>query len=267
MPTWKNAPQSPFGHEVERLPLTDTLVRVVAQVRFAPVLSVHDQAFIAPFQEATRQQYPLVRKEIQQQVAPGVGGALKLADSVLWKFIDAEDNWQVTLSDTFVSLDCKRYTQREDFMKRLSETLSAVGTHIRPVLMNRVGVRYTNRLSGDETLDQLHEFIRSELLGLAGSELDGAETLSEVTQAEFTVGNVDLRGRWGHLPAGATHDASVSAIGSESWILDLDAYRELTTPFDPTVCEQEAERFSDIVYGFFRWAVSDEFLQAHGAEQ
>ena len=267
MATWTKAPKSPFGEIPERISLDpDPLVRVVAQVRFARVLSVREQSFVAPFQEAIRRSYPLVERETQELVAPGTGGALQVAESVLWRFSDAEHNWQVTLSEDFVALDCNDYSNRVDFLSRLAQTLGAVGSHVGPVLTSRVGVRYTDRLSEPDDLEQLPEFVRPELLGLASAKLGEGEAVSELTQAEFIMGQVRLRGRWGHLPPGATHDPSIEGVGSPSWILDLDAFTEITTPFDPRSCAAEAERYAGIVYGFFRWAVSDEFLTAHGAE-
>ncbi|MCY4663142.1 MAG: TIGR04255 family protein [Acidimicrobiaceae bacterium] len=265
MPTWTRAPLTPFGVSPERILLrADPLVRVLAQIRFAPVLSIREQSFIAPFQEAIRHAYPLVEKEMQQHVAQGVGGELHLGESVLWRFSDAERNWQVTLAQDFVALDCSNYSDRTDFVHRLDETLQAVGAHVRPVLTSRIGVRYTNRLR--EKLDQLPDFVRPALLGLANANLGAGEVVNELTQAEFTMNAVNLQGRWGHLPANATHDPSIEALDRRSWILDLDAYTAVTTPFDPKTCAEETERFAGIVYGFFRWAVSDEFLGAHGAQ-
>ena len=267
MVTWTKAPQSPFGAIPERIPLDpDPLVRVVAQVRFAPVLLVREQSFIAPFQDAIRGSYPLVEKEMQQQVAPGAGGALQVAESVLWRFWDAERNWQVTLAENFVSLACGDYSDRADFLFRLAAALGAVGDYVRPVLTSRVGVRYTDRLSGPEKLERLPEFVRSELLGLASAELGEGEAVGQLTQAEFSTDRVSLRGRWGLLAPGETHDMSIEAIESPSWVLDLDAYTEVTSPFDSRFCAAEAERYAGIVYTFFRWAVSDQFLAAHGAE-
>lgn len=267
MPTWTQAPTMPFGVIPERIPLDpDPLVRVVAQVRFAPVLSVREQSFVAPFQETIRHSYPLVEKEMQQQVAPGAGGALHVAESVLWRFSDAGRNWKVTLSENFVSLDCSDYSDREDFLSRLTETLDAVGDHVRPVLTSRVGVRYTDRLCGAELLARLPDFVRPELLGLGNAALGDGAVVSELTQADFSTDNVSLRGRWGHLPPSATHDESIDGVDTASWILDLDAFTALTVPFDSKICAAEAERYAGIVYGFFRWAVSDEFLVAHGAD-
>ena len=266
MATWTRTPATPFGVSPERILLeADPLVRVLAQIRFAPVLSIREQRFVAPFQEAIRDAYPLVQQEMQQHVAPGVGGELQLGETVLWRFTDAEGNWQVTLAQDFVALVCDDYSDRTDFVARLRETLSAVGDQVRPVLTSRVGVRYTNRLSDTEKLDRLSDFVRPALQGVANAELGGGTAVSELTQAEFTTNSVSLNGQWGHLPAGATHDPSIEALDRPSWILDLDAYSASAVPFDPEVCADEAERFAGLVYGFFRWAVSDEFLVAHGA--
>ncbi len=185
---------------------------------------------------------------------------------MLWRFWDVERNWQVTLAENFVSLACSDYSDRADFLFRLAEALEAAEEHVRPVLTSRVGVRYTDRLSGPEKLEQLPEFVRSELLGLAGADLGEGEAVGQLTQAEFSTDRVNLRGRWGLLPPGETHDMSIEAIKSPSWVLDLDAYTEITSPFDSRFCAAEAERYVGIVYTFFRWAVSDQFLAAHGAE-
>lgn len=266
MATWSKAPDAPFGAAPARILLDpDPLVRVVAQVRFAPVLSIREPSFIAPFQEAIRGDYPLARREQQQQVALGAQGALTMDESVVWRFSDAYSNWQVTLSDSFVSLDCNDYTNRPDFMARLSHALAAVGEHVRPVLTHRVGVRYTDRLSDPVKLERLPEFIRPEMLGLGSAGFSGGQAATEMTHAEFSVGRVSLLGRWGHLPPDTTHDPSIDPVGGPSWVLDLDAYTAETTPFDAASCAIDAEQHASIVYGFFRWAVSDEFLTAHGA--
>lgn len=266
MPTWSRAPATPFEVVSDRIPLDpDPLVLVVAQVRFAPVLSVREQGFVAPFQEDVRDAYPLVQKEIQQEVAPGPGGMLQVAESVLWRFSDATKTWEVSLSEDFVSLACSDYSDRDDFLGRLRMALDAVGRRIRPVLTSRVGVRYINRLSGVET-GHLPRFIRPELLGLASADLGNGAALSVFTEAEFVADGVSLRGRWGHLPANAVHEPMIDPISEPSWLLDLDAYTTTTAPFDASACAYEAKRYTDIVHGFFRWAVSDEFLKARGGD-
>ena len=264
MASWSKAPANPFRASTIRIPLhPDLLVKVVAQVRFTPILSVSEQHFIAPFQEAIRAVYPQIRKEKQQQATVEAGGELKMEESVLWRFVDMDDNWQVSLSDGFVALDCSTYSDQANFLERLQLILDALGVCIRPVMTSRVGVRYTDRVTGLEMIGRLPEFIRPELLGVASAELRGGEVLSHLTRSEFLTGGVSLRGFWGHLPPRSTHDMLVDAIEEPSWVLDLDAYTTMQEPFDAALCVKEAERYAKVVYGFFRWAVSDEFLEAY----
>lgn len=265
MANWSRAPQTPFGESIQRIPLSpDSLVRVVAQIRFAPVLRVQEQGFVAPFQEDVRAEYPLVSKEMQQQVIAGSSGALQLSESTVWRFRNPTDAWQVSLSQDFVSLDCSKYSNRQDFLSRLSDVLRAVETHVRPVLVSRVGVRYTDRLRGDENLERLGDFIRPELLGLSDTDLGDGEGLGEYTRGVFRTDGVVLRGQWGHVPQDVSFDESIEEVGEPSWVLDLDACTEDTAPFNAILCASEAKRHAEIIYRFFRWIVSDEFLIAHG---
>ena len=264
MASWSKAPADPFGLATERIPLRpDLLVKVVAQVRFAPILSVSEQGFIAPFQEAIRITYPQVRKEMQQQATVEAGGELKMEESVLWRFVDMDDNWKVSLSDGFVALDCGVYSDRANFLERLRVVLDALEEFIRPVTTSRVGVRYTDRVTGSEMIGRLRDFIRPELLGVASTEFRGGDVLSHLTRSEFLTEGVSVRGFWGHLPAHSTHDVLIDAIKEPSWVLDLDAYTTMQAPFDAALCVKEAERYAKVVYRFFRWAVSDEFLKAY----
>lgn len=242
----------------------DPLVRVVAQIQFSPVLSVRDRDFIASFQEAIRKHYPLVEKDVQQQVGHDDQGALEVSESVIWRFQDVSDTWQVSLSEAFVSLDCDDYSDRIDFRDRLSFALDAVDAHIRPVLATRVGVRYTNRFRGQD-YERLRDFVRPELLGLMGRDLPDGKLLNQLTQAEFATSGINLVGRWGSIPPNTTPDSSIKAINEQSWLLDLDAFVESVTPFDAACCALDAREYAAVVYNFFRWAVSDDFLLTHGA--
>lgn len=267
MPTWDRAPSEPFGAQVKSIQLaSDAIVSTVAQVRFAPVLRIGEQAFVAPFQDAIRTHYPLAQKEIQQQVAPGAEGDLVIAESVVWRFTDLTDSWQVTLSEEFVALSCSDYSNRTDFMARFRQVLEAIADHIKPVVSVRIGIRYIDRIDDAVLIDQLPNMVRPALLGFAGTSLGSALLESQLAQADFVVDGVSFRGRWGQLPAGATHEPTVVPTANPSWLLDLDAFTGSMVPFDANGCAQETERYAAIIYGFFRWAVSDQFLEAHGAE-
>jgi len=51
------------------------LERVIAQLRFPEILSVEQRDFVAPFQEAIRSKYPVLRQEQTQGILLGPAGA------------------------------------------------------------------------------------------------------------------------------------------------------------------------------------------------
>ena len=52
---------------------TAPLVRVIAQVRFPVIASIDTRGFIASFQEALREAYPVLRPEMTQGFVVGMG--------------------------------------------------------------------------------------------------------------------------------------------------------------------------------------------------
>jgi uncharacterized protein (TIGR04255 family) len=114
---------------VKEVPLRNApIVSVIAQVRFPAVMSIQpDSSFVAPFQEALRKDYPILRQERQLQILLGPSGALPQDGGMILRFEQQDpDAWQVTLAPTFVSLSAKRYTSRGDFLSRLAVVLHAL---------------------------------------------------------------------------------------------------------------------------------------------
>ena len=54
-----------------------------------------------------------------------------------------------SVSDSFVALETSKYDSRDDFVERLTEVAQAMAELYEPVLFDRLGVRYVNRLEGD----------------------------------------------------------------------------------------------------------------------
>ena len=85
------------------------LVRVVAQVRFPLITAIGDQQFIAPFQEALRKIYPVLRPERIQGVIFGPEGAIPTQEEQVWRFFDVEDHWRISLAPDFVAVETTKY--------------------------------------------------------------------------------------------------------------------------------------------------------------
>ena len=87
-----------------------------------------------------------------------------------------------------------------------------------------------------------------------------------MSETLFSMDGEEMLARWGHLPPNETVDAAaIEPITGPSWILDLDMYTTDSCEFSVEKVVEDAERFSKRLYTFFRWAVTDEFLQRYGA--
>jgi uncharacterized protein (TIGR04255 family) len=201
---------TPFGPSVPEVPLArPPLVHVIAQVRFPAVMKIEDSAFVASFQEAIRKDYPILRPERQLGVLIGPGGAQPQDVGTVWRFETKDpDAWQVTLAPTFVSLSAKRYTRRSDLLARLTVVLHALEDWLQPSVCDRIGIRYVDRVTGDQ-LARISALVRPEMLGVARDEaaLGSAQLVHALSDALFRLDDSSqLRGRWGKVPAGATYD-------------------------------------------------------------
>ncbi len=76
------------------------------------------------------------------------------------------------------------------------------------------------------------------------------------------------RARWVLIPSNATFDPNVfKPIDQPSWFLDLDMSISENQEFDVEKILEDAKRFSERIYTFFRWSVTEEFLRRFGGEQ
>lgn len=263
--------ESPFGPAVTEVPLPRSpLVFVVAQVRFERVASIGAEDFIAGFQEAIRGVYPVMRREQQAGVLVGPDGQITTTESGhLWRFDERPEGWQVTLAPDFIALSTSRYTRRRDFLDRLTHLLNAAQRELRVRFCERAGVRYVDRVTDPVTLARLHELVRPEILGTAVTDpgLEGVELVHVFADTTYQLPDqVEMHGRWGLLPAKSTFDPAIAPADSESWVLDLDASTREPMGFDPIALGARAESACERIYRFFRWAVNDEFLVAHGGQ-
>nr|WP_276976678.1 TIGR04255 family protein [Ferrimicrobium acidiphilum] len=262
---------TPFGPPVQEVLLAGSpLVNVIAQVRFPAVMKIEDSAFVANFQEAIRKDYPILRPERQLGVLIGPGGVQPQDAGTVWRFETKDpDAWQVTLTPTFVSLSAKRYTRRSDLLDRLTVVLHALESWLHPNICDRIGVRYVDRVTGEQ-LARISTLVRPEILGVAGDETarGSAEIVHALSDTLFRLDDSSqLRGRWGRLPAGATYDPGIEPAREPSWVLDLDHYTSQQEDFDLATIGGKVTDFCDRIYTFFRWAVTDTFLDEFGAER
>ena len=243
------------------------LVRVICQIRYPMVASVENRGFIGPFQEAIRNDYPTLRPEDSRSVVIGPKGAVSAQSNSSWRFSDSTKTWRVTLAPDFLALETTGYMSREDFLNRLRAVLTPLGEHVKPGTIDRLGIRYIDRIVG-ENLQTLPELVRPEVSGIMATSL-AEHTQQSIAQSLFHLpdGKSQLHARWGRIPANSTVDPSaVKPVDEPSWILDIDAFVAHNSPFEVDSVLSQTRTLAQRVYSFFRWVVTDEFHLRYGGK-
>ncbi len=248
------------------VPLKDApLIRVIAQLKFPEILSVEQREFVAPFQEAIRSTYPVLRQEQTQSILLGPGGVAQGRSQVAWRFGDAEGHWRVSLTPDFLALETTKYASRSDFFDRLKAVALALDEHIEPAQLDRLGVRYIDRITGVD-VDDIKKLVRPEVRGIVGT-IAADHAAHALSESLFEIEDARLLARWGCLPAGATVDpAAIEPATEKSWILDLDMFSVAPAPFVVDRVFERARQYAERIYTVFRWSVTDEFLVRYGGK-
>lgn len=246
------------------------LVRVIAQVRFPIIASIEKREFIGPFQEAIRKDYPVLRPEQSRSVVVGPEGVTDARATTAWRFLDLSSDWRVTLAPDFLALETSHYTNRSDFLSRFKQILEALKTHIDPRVIDRLGVRYIDRIE-EPHLSDLPTLIRPEVSGILATSL--SEYVRHALSENVFVlpsGEGLVTARWGLVPSMGTVDpAAIEPIETPSWLLDLDAFQSFqasTRTLDVEALTAQAQGFAERIYSIFRWVVTDEFLRRYGGK-
>jgi uncharacterized protein (TIGR04255 family) len=238
------------------------LVRVIAQIRFPKSLAVEDRATAAAFQKLVQDEYPVLRQEQIQSVIVGPEGGPQPVETT-WRFKDVENHWRLSLAPEFLALETTHYTSRADFLDRLGRGLAALEQIIDPKVVDRLGVRYLDRVTGPG-FKQLPTLIAPELLGILTSPLQNYVRHS-ITESLLAVDDGVIRIRSAVLPPNATHDpTALEPVNEPSWILDLDMFHERAQPFEAEAVRARAARFAERLYTLFRSVVTEEFLRHYG---
>lgn len=253
----------------EEVQLRDApLVRVIAQVRFPLILSIEKADFVAPFQEAIRGIYPILRQEVAQGILVGAQWIASDRKLAAWRFADGEEAWHVSLAPGFLALESTAYTSRAEFLDRFGVAIAALHEHVKPGVVQRLGLRYIDRVTG-QALDDIRQLVRPEMLGVIGVP-PGSSARQALSEALFDVPErrEQLLARWGLLPARSTIDpAGLEAIDEPSWVLDIDMFSTAQREFEPAAIVADARHYAERLYTFFRWVVTAEFLKRYGGER
>jgi len=247
------------------------LVEVVCQVRFPPILRISEKdREPVEFQDEIRESFPIVEVEHGFLVRlPGIGsGGTPSAEvqSKIYRFRSSDRQTTISLAADFYAVSTNRYTHWHDFAQQLSMADQAVQKVYKPAYATRIGLRYVNRLTpentGCQSLHELYNLLNPELTTYARS--DG---WSDPREMQFRLLLTDdparLSLRTGH------------GYGKDDlpyFLLDFDYFEEGELPLTDIV--DRCDRYHELIYRAFRWCIPEEKLvvfdpitseEAHGS--
>lgn len=204
--------------------------------------------------------FPLFERLKEQGVEITPHGVRQLdGDSAFqWKSVD--DVWTVSLTRYFVSVYCTRHDgyKFDELKKHLEVVLGLLDEVLQVKTVNRVGLRYVNRISAPEVLERLEEAFSPEILGYSrlkrGEDVELAATMN---QAMYKIDDISLQARSGTILPGQTIDPAVAPLNRRAWVLDIDASVERKIMFDGGDLEAIVSRLADVDFDFFAHVVKE----------
>lgn len=199
--------------------------------------------------------FPLFQEvnEAGIQITPNGVEAIQGATAYQWQSINGV--WTVHLAPRFVSVYCLSHSgyKFSDLLTRVDDITKLLKDVLQVRSLERIGVRYVNRVSDPTVLDGLGQVFDPAVLGYANLEInDGITPVNSVAQAMYKVDELMLHARSGYLNPGDSMDAAVPGLDRKSWVLDLDGSDDSRREFEPSVVSNIVGRISDMVYDFFK---------------
>lgn len=244
------------------------LERVLAQVRFPPILKIDDRSQAARFQELVRGDYPILNELENQivhiEITPGQGPVPTARTAKVWQFCNFDNSWRAAIASDSMSLETSSYSSRADFLERWHKLLDALDHVFQPQVVDRIGMRYIDRIDG-EHYHRFDEMIAPQLIGSAFSRLKPAIRQS-TSESILAVPEGQLLLRFGVLPANATFDPGAYAPKPTiSFFLDIDVSAPGRRKFELPQIKGMFRAFAERAYTVFRFSVTNEFLDTFGA--
>ena len=245
------------------------LVRVIGRVQFARISKIEEERYIADFQEAIRDKYPLFERALVSGIDVSVlQGVMQTrpAASILWRMSDLESSFRVILGTDAIMLETEKYDSRDDFLSKFDFVLKNFADNVQPSLVEAVSVRYIDHLSDAKDISNLPNLINRELVNVLQSNLvDSVEASMTDIVARTEEGKINVQ--FGLVPPNVTYAPDlVPAIDTESWILDVDSRSTGCDgkEFNAEMLREELARAAARAYAFFQWSVTDQFLDRFG---
>lgn len=213
---------------------------VLAEVRFSPVLAMHSR--VADIQDRLRSLgFPDFSNSTIQQIE-FTGAEPRFSNLERWLFGSKDACRFVILTKTSLAIEVTNYDSFEDFLRSLLPALQTLKEIVDPALVERVGLRYVNRLF-DDPEHPAPFFLRPPVLPFESEELHAekimhsSQTVGKTEQGHVQVRLTQLENGPG-LPADLISQELMTAAQPRpgiTTILDIDASTERREDFEASM--------------------------------
>jgi len=229
------------------------LEQVIWQVRHEESAKASDVTQVLKVRDLLEHQYPVIeRAEVSEIVLNGAAMAAGVAG---WRLATDDGSWSLLISPSFFVLECARYTTWTEFRSRADGLLQAIGAVFNPALMQRIGLRYVDRLSREASSmpAQWNEQLHPAVLGFASNDAIGDNVVVVQTTNHMKFGN--------HFAIVRTSCApDTSTDSGYSMVLDTDCSDAKARAFAIDDIARTTEDLHELNLRLFQLTLSSSYL-------
>ncbi len=247
--------------EPDRRPLSRSpLQLVVCQVRYEPVPRASEaRVALAVHELLGGREGPFAKMEPLQSLNITMGPqVMPTATPNGWRLTSTSGDWTAQLLGDQSSLETTAYETWEGmFRKRLFGLVDALTEQLQPETLNRVGLRYVDRITEPVVNGpaEWSQYIAPEILGPVLHEHLGPGVTAAQQQVDLDAGD-EKRATLRH---GFFRDQLQG--GKLTYVLDFDTYREGIAAWNADEIKGLADELNELALRLFQQTVSAEMLE------
>lgn len=256
------------------------LVLAICKVDFPRKINATSSSVAGEFQNLIDEKYPVPdQQNLEGWEFSGTVGqppiAKNLPPEIALQFTSIDGNWMVSLTTESVSLECREYSDFEDFLLRMEEVVDACIETVKPRLVSRIGLRYINELRA-QTIPALKGYINEKMLGAMTIPAFANALNTSIQTLELAPTDIGARVNLNHgiFPRGTTVNqpgVDDKILSSPFYLLDIDVYHDFRLQHAMPKIESSnvsaaIQQSHDIISNIFWWSVTEKFVSSAAGE-
>jgi uncharacterized protein (TIGR04255 family) len=192
-------------------------------------------------------------------VGPGVASAGSTESFNGWHLKSADGSWTAAVLPGHFSLETTSYRKWDDFEGRLGELTQAIAATAPPVMEQRLGLRYVDRLVGLDVRQpgEWAKWIEASILGPPLHPVIGATVVSTRQQVDLDLGD----GHMCVLRHGTVRDGDAPTEAEATYLLDFDIYRSQSRRFVAEHVANATRAFHEKADALFQQVITPDLLR------